>query len=161
MLLHLWGHGEGRMEFSKLKTGDTFRYNAATTMQNPIWVVATLYVNALGEVSATFDRPTYYGFETVFSCDSYNTNLELGYIVWEAPVRPPVALDNTPYTQLRNWRTKCLPRVEMSTLENLLEGIAMDLIDCDDPDSASDLQSACDDLDALYGLPDLGLEGVE
>ena len=95
------------MEFSRLKTGDTFRYNVATNMQNPIWVIATLYVNPLsGEVSATFDRPTRYGFETVFSCDSYNTNLELGYIVWEAPVRPPVVLDNTPYTQLRNWRLK-------------------------------------------------------
>ena len=158
-LSHLWGLGEDRMEFSKLKTGDKFNYNVATNMENPVWVIATLYVNALGEVSATFDRPTYYGFETVFSRESYDTNLELGYIVWDAPVRRPVALDNTPYTQLRNWRTKYLPIIDMSTLENLLEGIAMDLIDCDDPDSASDLQSVCNDLDTLYGLP--GLEGVE
>ena len=159
MLPHLWGLGEGRMEFSKLKTGDKFRYNVATNMQNPIWVIATIYVNSEG-VSASFDTPTHYGFETVFVRESYETNLDLGYIVWEAPVRPPVAL--TPYTQLRNWRTRPLPALISICVADMLEGIAMDLIDCDDPDSASDLQSACDDLDKLYQMPGrAGLEGVE
>jgi len=150
------------MHFNLLKTGDKFRYNVATTMQNPIWVIATLYVNPLGEVSATFDRPTYYGFETVFSREAYETNMELGYIVWDAPVRSPVVLDNTPYTQLRNWRTHPLPTFPPDPVADLVEGIAMDLIDCDDNDSLSDLQCACDDLDKLYGLPGrAGLEGVQ